>query len=265
VSPFYKCKFEYTAPDSPQQNRKIERKLATLYGRVRAMLNQAEFAAPLRGAIWAYCALHATRLDNILNCLDTHISPYKTYYQETPSWLPHLKTFGEIAIVKISLKIQAKLDICGIPGIYLGPAEDCKGDTYQFWNPSTKHSCESRLAVFLQQSYAECHKMDRSLIFKKIAEIHNELDEMFHEDKDVIQEDELGNQILPKKIVQEDDDNSFVSVASAMADLNINDTDSEDEDEYDRDKIPSVIMNKFSGVPCSICSFATFYNPDPTR
>jgi hypothetical protein len=22
-------------------------------------------------------------------------------------------------------------------------------------------------------------------------------------------------------------------------------------------------MNKFSGVPCSICSLATFYNPDP--
>jgi hypothetical protein len=44
-------KFEYTAPDSPQQNQKIERKFATLYGRARAMLNQAEFAAPSRGAM----------------------------------------------------------------------------------------------------------------------------------------------------------------------------------------------------------------------
>jgi hypothetical protein len=69
------------------------------------MLNQSEFAAPLRGAMWAYCALHATRLDNILICPDTHLSPYKMYHQETPSWLPHLKTFGEIAIVLIPLKI----------------------------------------------------------------------------------------------------------------------------------------------------------------
>jgi hypothetical protein len=96
------------------------------------MLNQAEFAAPLCGVMWAYCALHATRLDNILICPDTHLSPYKTYHQETPSWLPHLKTFGENVIIKIPLTIQAKLDNCGIPGIYLGPAEDHKEDTYQF-------------------------------------------------------------------------------------------------------------------------------------
>jgi hypothetical protein len=159
------------------------------------MLSQTEFAAPLRGAMWAYCALHATRLDNILICPDTHLSLYKMYHQETPKWLPHLKKFGEIAIVEIPLKIQAELDNCGIQGIYLGPAEDHKGDTYQFWNLLTKHSCESRLAIFLQQSYAEFHKMDRRLIVKNIAEIHNELDEMFHEDEDVIQEDELGNQI----------------------------------------------------------------------
>jgi hypothetical protein len=76
---------------------------------------------------------------------------------------------------------------------YLGPAEDHKGDTFQFWNPLTKHSCEYCLAVFLQQSYAEFHKMDCSLIFKKIAEIQNELDEMLDEDNDVIQEDALGN------------------------------------------------------------------------
>jgi hypothetical protein len=227
------------------------------------MLKQAEFAAPLRGAMWAYCALHATRLDNILICLDTHLSWYKMHHQETPTWLPHLKTFGKIAIVVITLKIQAKLDYRGIPGIHLGPAEDHKGDTYQFWNPLIKHNCESCLAVVLQQSYAEFHKMDCSLVVKKIAEIKNKLDEMFNEDGNVIQEDELGNQILPKKIIQEDDDNSFVLVISAMADLNQDDTDTEDEDEFDFEEIPSVSMNKFSGVPCSVHSLATFYNPDP--
>jgi hypothetical protein len=86
-NPSIKCKFEYTAPDSPQQNGTIERKFATFYGRVRDIINQAEFAAPLRGAMWAYCALHATRLelDNILICWDTHLSLYEMYHQETPS------------------------------------------------------------------------------------------------------------------------------------------------------------------------------------
>ena len=32
-------KFEYTAPNTPQQNSRVERKIATLYGRVRSILN----------------------------------------------------------------------------------------------------------------------------------------------------------------------------------------------------------------------------------
>jgi hypothetical protein len=47
-SPRISCKFEFTAPDSPQQNGKIERNFATLYGRVRAILNSAEFTENLR-------------------------------------------------------------------------------------------------------------------------------------------------------------------------------------------------------------------------
>jgi hypothetical protein len=34
-------KFEFTAPNTPQQNRRAECKFATLFGRVRAMLNGA--------------------------------------------------------------------------------------------------------------------------------------------------------------------------------------------------------------------------------
>jgi hypothetical protein len=36
------CQFQFTAPDSPQQNE-VERYFSTSYGRVRAMLNEAEF------------------------------------------------------------------------------------------------------------------------------------------------------------------------------------------------------------------------------
>jgi transposase InsO family protein len=47
------CKIEFTAPDSPQQNGKVERMFATLYGRVRDMLNEAHFNWPLHHAMWA--------------------------------------------------------------------------------------------------------------------------------------------------------------------------------------------------------------------
>jgi hypothetical protein len=48
----------------------------------------------------------------------------------------------------------------------LGPAEDHKGDTDTFWNPITKHVVESRSAVFLQKTYANFQKLDKSQIAK---------------------------------------------------------------------------------------------------
>jgi hypothetical protein len=37
------CQFEFTAPDSPQQNGKCGINFATLYGRAQAMLNGDKF------------------------------------------------------------------------------------------------------------------------------------------------------------------------------------------------------------------------------
>ena len=37
----FKFQFEFTATNTPQQNGRLERKLATLYGKVRSLLNGA--------------------------------------------------------------------------------------------------------------------------------------------------------------------------------------------------------------------------------
>jgi hypothetical protein len=66
------CQFEFTAPDSPQKNGKVESKFATVYDRIRAMLNEAEFNWSLRHAMWAYASLHATKLIRP----DTHLLKY---------------------------------------------------------------------------------------------------------------------------------------------------------------------------------------------
>jgi len=44
--------FEYTARKTPQQNGRVERKFATLYGRVRAMLNGAKLPKATRDGLW---------------------------------------------------------------------------------------------------------------------------------------------------------------------------------------------------------------------
>ena len=54
-----KIKFEFTAPYTPQQNCKIERKFQTLYGKIRAMLNWARLPARLRSKL---CNAHQWQL-----------------------------------------------------------------------------------------------------------------------------------------------------------------------------------------------------------
>jgi transposase InsO family protein len=43
--------FEFTAPCTPQQNGKIERKFTTLWGKVRSMLNSAKLPWSLRNKL----------------------------------------------------------------------------------------------------------------------------------------------------------------------------------------------------------------------
>jgi hypothetical protein len=61
-----KVKFEITAPNTPQQNGKIERQFATMWDKVRAMLNAAKLPWKIRNKLWAQCAKHCTDLENIL-------------------------------------------------------------------------------------------------------------------------------------------------------------------------------------------------------
>ena len=60
----FNIKFEFTEPYTPQQNGVVERAFATLYGRVRAMLNGACLEKRLREYLWAECASTETMLQN---------------------------------------------------------------------------------------------------------------------------------------------------------------------------------------------------------
>ena len=81
----WNVKFEFTAPNTPQQNGKAERKFATLKERIRAMMNWAEFPEEMRQKMWAYAAYNATQHDVILTTRHktTHISIFGGNNQTT--------------------------------------------------------------------------------------------------------------------------------------------------------------------------------------
>ena len=56
--------FEFTGPGSPQYNGRVERKFATLYGKVRTILNEAQLTSDLRRGLWAEACNFVTDLIN---------------------------------------------------------------------------------------------------------------------------------------------------------------------------------------------------------
>jgi hypothetical protein len=170
--PTLSAKFEFTAPNSPQQNGRIVRKFATLNGKCRAMLNAAEFNKEIRHKMWAYCAYHATLFDNILIRKDTKETPWKMFYGTNPDHTTNLLPFGNMCIVSKNAKIQSKLTNRGFPAIYLGPALNHKPGVHRFYNFKTKHAILSRNYVPLNQTFGTYYRLAEADICKLEKQIN---------------------------------------------------------------------------------------------
>jgi hypothetical protein len=117
--------------------------------------------------------------------------------------------------------------------------------------------------MFLDQTYADFHKIDKLQIPKQVATITNELNEMFDEDEDVIKEEKEDNNYLPDQICEEEDED-FINITDDMLDpSNPELIYRADEDDAEDDMIPASVQHKFAGIPRAIRSLATFYNSNP--
>ena len=145
--------FEYTAPDTPQHNGRVERKFATLYGRMRAMLNAAGLEATLRKGVWAECGNAATRNENLSISTRNQKPAWERFFNRPSKLVWNLRTFGEMAITTKHNKIQGKLTNKGIPVMFVGYASDHATDVYRLLKMSNKRIVMSRDVRWLNKSY----------------------------------------------------------------------------------------------------------------
>lgn len=151
--------FEYTAPGTPQQNGKVERKFATLYGRVRAMKIASGLPKNLSDGFWAEAANTATVLDNILLTSNRDSSPFQQFFGKGIKSIVPISTrkFGEMVVVYQN-KMKAKMKDRGTTCIWLGYAADHAAGTYRVYNQRTQQVIFTRDVQFLKQTYGEYHK-----------------------------------------------------------------------------------------------------------
>ena len=146
---------EFTSPNTPQFNGQVERSFATLWGRVRAMLNGAGFEEDVREGLWAECAATATKLSN-LSTKDNEKCPYEKFYGKKPNYIKNLKEFGEMCVKAERRKnLQAKLENKGDLYFFLGYPEEHSSDTFRIMKVKTKTICFSRDVKWLGKTYGE--------------------------------------------------------------------------------------------------------------
>ena len=165
-NPCLTIKIELTAPYTPEQNGKVERKFATLYGKIRAMFHWANLTPYLKSCLWAQCAYNATQIENII-CKPTEtISAAQKFYGTNPSWVNNLHIFGEIGIVHDSkhAKIRGKLKDRGIPCMFIGYSDSRTSNVFQFLNLATHKVIHSRKVVWLNQSYGDFKNLKQPVI-----------------------------------------------------------------------------------------------------
>ena len=102
---------EYTSPNTPQRNGRVERKLRTLFDKARAMLNTAGFPLEMKQKFWAEAASTATKLENLMVHKTDEKCPHELFWDRKPEYWKFLRTFGEMGVVKIHTKIRGKWKI----------------------------------------------------------------------------------------------------------------------------------------------------------
>ena len=95
-------------------------------GRARAILIQAGINSKEKGEFWCEVISTATKLDNIMVRPDRTKPPYTLFYNNYAKFMPHLRSFGEMAMVAIHEggKMRSKLDNRGKTCMFVGYADD---------------------------------------------------------------------------------------------------------------------------------------------
>jgi len=191
--------FEYSAPNSPQQNGRVERRFATLFGRVRSMLNAAHLNQEFRKGLWAECARTATYLDNQdCEASESKRPRFTEFYGYDDKSFRFIRCFGEIAVVKTGDKIQSKLENRGIPVLYLGHADKHSAEVSRFLKLTTKRIIRSRDARWLGMTFLDWMKENGNSMpnmdgfdydtASEDEEDNNEVDNLERKDPETIEE-----------------------------------------------------------------------------
>ena len=146
--------FEWTAPGTPQQNGKVERKFATLFGYTRSVLNDAGMTKNMRKGLWTEAAAAVTFVHNLT--VKNKCTPYQKFFKTRPDQRIVLRKFGELGSVTFRKgTIRPKTENKGRTCMFLGYASKSPTDTFRMWDLNTQRVIISRDIIWLNKFYGD--------------------------------------------------------------------------------------------------------------
>ena len=219
---------EFTSPNTPEQNGQVERSFATLWGRVRAMLNNSGVDAELRAELWAECAATATKLNNMLSKKGGK-SPYELFHGKECKFAKKLKLFGEIGIkIARSSNLKEKIANKGDKCIFIGYEDEHPGNTYRVLDLRTKTVMISRDVRWLGKTYGELFK---NKIVKKFMDTDLGSSEEESEDEIILKIRKGNEEEVPEPKQKVIPTSSIITRSKALMDAVEDDSSSSESEE----------------------------------
>ncbi|CAJ1943898.1 unnamed protein product [Cylindrotheca closterium] len=125
----------------------------------------------MRDNLWTEAADTATKLDTALVYQRGEQSSHKKFWKQEARFARHLKTFGEMAVIKVHTKIKGKLKDRGRTVMFVGYADNSSGDTYKFYDPKTKRISSSQDVSWLNKSYGDWKGIKKTNTLRLTQEI----------------------------------------------------------------------------------------------
>ncbi len=146
---------ELTAPDTPQQNGVVERRITVLRQRANAMMWTADLKEEARTRLWAEAVSMANDVENITCNTLSAKSAYEIVYKEKPKLIAYAVQFGRIGIKTLRQKFKKKWKERGEKILMVGYAADHSSDTYRVYHPGRKTVSMSRDITWLPWTYLD--------------------------------------------------------------------------------------------------------------
>ena len=136
---------EYTAPNSPKQNGRVEKKIHILWQRAMVQMVNARLSVESQNNFWAESVSCANFVEDLIIKGGRDQPALASWTNDSVNkWIKRMIQFGRLGVVNKRSKLKGKMNEKGFSTMMVGYAPNHGPGTYKLYNPKTNRIIYSR-------------------------------------------------------------------------------------------------------------------------